>query len=85
MGKVIGRFSNILDQKYPHQHSRNLFYLLQLLTHHLKVIRQENLFHINLIIKTLLQLKTITTPLKKYDINSCEKPIKQNYSVESTS
>ena len=38
MGKQIGRFSNITDQKYPLQHSRNLFYHLQLIIHYMQVI-----------------------------------------------
>ena len=62
MGKEISRFSNINNRNYPLKHSRNLFYHLQLLIHHMQVIRQEHLFHLNLIIKTLPKINTITTP-----------------------
>ena len=62
MGKKIGNFSNIIYWNYPLQHSRKLFYRIKLIIHHLQVIRHEHPSHLNLIIKTLLQIKTITTP-----------------------
>ena len=53
MGKEIGCFSKIIDQNYPFQHWRNLFYHIQILIHHLKVIRHEHLSCLELIIKIL--------------------------------
>ena len=52
---------NIIDQNYRTKHSRYLFYHLQLLIHHLQVIRNEHPSRFNLIIKTLLQIKTRKT------------------------
>ena len=62
MGKEIGSFSKIIDRNYQLQHLRNLFYNIKLLIHHLQVIRNEHLSRLNLIIKTLLQIKTRTAP-----------------------
>ena len=53
--------------------------------HHLQVIRQEHPSCINLIINTLLQIKTGITHKNKNDIHSCVTPRKQNYSVQATS
>ena len=39
MGKEICRFSEIIDRNYQFQHSRNMFYHLHLLMHHLQVIQ----------------------------------------------
>ena len=50
--------SNIIVQKYPLQHSRNLYYHLQQIIHHIQLIRHEQLYHINLKIKTVIQFKT---------------------------
>ena len=60
MGKEISNFSKIIDQNYPLQHQRNLFYHLQLLIYHLQVIWHEHLSRLDLIIKTLLPIKTRT-------------------------
>ena len=47
---------------YCPQHSRNLFYHLQLIIYHLQVIWHKHSSSLNLIINTLLQIKTRTTP-----------------------
>ena len=69
MGNEIGRFSKIIDQKYPLQHSRNLFYQLQLLIHNLhlqllmhnlQVIRHKYPYLLDLIINKLPPIKTRT-------------------------
>ena len=48
--------------EYCLQHSINLFYNLQLIIYHLKVIWHKHPSSLNLIINKLLQIKTRTTP-----------------------
>ena len=62
MARKLVVFSKVMDRKYSLQHSRNLFYHLQLLIHNLQVIQHKHPSRPNLIIKTLLQIKTRTTP-----------------------
>ena len=54
-------FTNIIDQNYPIQHSRNLFYNIQLLIHHLQLIPHEHLSRLDLIVNTLIPMRTRTT------------------------
>ena len=61
MGNEIGRFTKIIDRNYPPQQSINLFYPIQLIIHHLQVVPHENIFRLDLIINTLLSIKTIKT------------------------
>ena len=61
MGKEISRYFKKMRSKYWLQHLGNLFYYLQLLIHHLQVIRNEQPSRLNLIIETLLKIKTRTT------------------------
>ena len=56
--RLLVILTNIIDQKYPLQHSRNLYYHLQHIIHHIKLLRHEQLYHINLNIKIVLQFKT---------------------------
>ena len=62
MARKFVVFSKIINWSYPHKHSRNLFYHIQMVMHNLQVIQHEHPSHINLIINTLLQIKIITTP-----------------------
>ena len=50
--------TNIIDQKYPLQHSRNLYYHLQQTIYHIQLIRPQPLCHINFNRATVLQFKT---------------------------
>ena len=59
--KKLVVISNLIDQKYPLQHSGNLFCHPQLLIHHMQAIWHKNPYHINLIIKTELKMKIRTT------------------------
>ena len=61
-GQGSWSFLNITDRNYQLQHSRNLFYNLHMLIHHMQVIWHEHPYRLNFIIKTLLQIKTRTTP-----------------------
>ena len=49
--------SNIIDRNYPLQHSKNMFYHLQLIIHHVQVIWHECPSRLNLILNTLIQIK----------------------------
>ena len=53
--------TNIINKKYPLQHSRNLYYHLQHIINHIQLLQHKQLSHINLIIKTVLQFKTCRT------------------------
>ena len=55
-------FSKTINQIYPLQHWRNLFYHLQLLIHHLQVIRHRHIYCLDLIINTLLPIRIRSTP-----------------------
>ena len=61
MGKDIGRSFKYNRSKYQVQHSRNLYYHFQQIIHHIQLLRHEQLYHINLNIKTVLQYKTRRT------------------------
>ena len=72
---IIGQ---IFDGKYTLQHSRNLFYHLQVLIHHLQVIRHEHPSCLNLIIKTSLQIKKKNNTSNTDYIHSCVRPQKKS-------
>ena len=57
-GRKLVVLKNIINQKYPLQHSRNLCYHLQKIMHHIQIIRPQLLFLINYNIKTVLPFKT---------------------------
>ena len=54
-------YTKIIDQKYLIQHSRNLVYHHHPLIHHLQVITHWRLSRIDLIINTLLSIRTRTS------------------------
>ena len=54
-------FINKIDQNYPLQQARNLFYNINLLMHHLQVITHIHLSCLDLIINTLLSMITVPT------------------------
>ena len=49
--------SNMINRKYPLQHSRKLFCHIQLLIHNMQLIWHKHPSRLNLIIKTSLQIK----------------------------
>ena len=59
--RILVVLTNIIDQKYPLQHSRNLYHHLQHIMHHIQLLRHEQLYDIKLNIKTVLQFKTRRT------------------------
>ena len=59
--RKLVKFTKIFDQNHPLQNWRNLFYHLQLLIHHLQVVRQEHLSRLHLIISIQIRIKTRTT------------------------
>ena len=59
--RLLVILTTIFDQKYPLQHSRNLYYHLQHIIHHIQLLRHKQLYHINLNIKTVLKFKTRRT------------------------
>ena len=62
MGKEIRRYSKYNRSKISTPQLKKPFYRLQLIIHYMQIIQQEHPSHLNLIINTLLQIKTITTP-----------------------
>ena len=83
--RLLAVLTNIINQKYPLQHSRNLYYHLQHIIHHIQLLRHEQLYHINLSIKTVLQFKKTPDISNTDGIHSCVTPRKQNISVQVTS
>ena len=63
--------TNITDQRYQVQHSRNLYYHLQQIIHHIQLIRPQLLCLINFNIKTVLPFKTWW----KYQIQMISAPV----------
>ena len=62
MGKEIGRSFKYNRSKIPTSAHKKPVYHFQLLIHNLQVILHDHPSHLNLIIKTVLQIKTRTTP-----------------------
>ena len=54
----INGVKTYIDDIYPLQQSINLYYHLQKIIHHIQLVCHKLLYHINLKIKTVLQLKT---------------------------
>ena len=56
--RILVVLTNIINQKYQVQHSRNLYYHLQQIIHHIQLIRPHLLCLINFNINTVLPFKT---------------------------
>ena len=75
----------MIDQKYPLQNSRNLYYHLHKIIHHIQLIRSPTITSHQLQHKDSTSIQNTVDISNTDDIHSCVTPQKQNISVQATS